>query len=202
MKMLDDIPCGWAPAKDALYRHYHDTEWGVPERGSRALWEKFQLDGFQAGLAWITVLRKREEMRREFDGFIPEKLVRWSDKRIAKALQNPGVIRSPIKIAATINNARIYLDMQAKGENFADYVWAFVGGQPIVNQLDHWRNVAAKTALSEAISKDMKSRGFKFCGPTIVYAVMQAMGMVNDHEVRCPRYKEIQRLAKSSQQGT
>jgi DNA-3-methyladenine glycosylase I len=156
MKPLDDVPCGWAPAKDALYRHYHDTEWGVPERDSRALWEKFQLDGFQAGLSWITILRKREEMRREFDGFEPEKLVRWSDKRIAKALTNPGIIRSPIKVAATINNAR----------------------------------------LSEAIAKDMKKRGFKFCGPTIVYAVMQAMGMVNDHEVRCPRYKEIQRLER------
>ena len=202
MKQLDDIPCGWAPANDALYRHYHDTEWGVPEREPRALWEKFQLDGFQAGLSWITILRKRAEMRREFDGFVPEKLVRWSDKRIARALQNPGIIRSPIKIAATINNARIYLDMQANGEDFASYVWAFVGGKPVVNKLDHWRNVAAKTALSEAISKDMKSRGFKFCGPTIVYAVMQAMGMVNDHEVRCPRYKEIQGLARPSRKGT
>lgn len=197
MKTLDDIPCGWAPANDALYRHYHDTEWGVPERDSRALWEKFQLDGFQAGLAWITVLRKREEMRREFDGFAPEKLVRWTDKRIARALANPGIIRSPIKIAATIGNARLYLDMQARGEDFSDYVWGFVGGKPVVNRLDHWRNVAAKTALSETISRDMKSRGFKFCGPTIVYAVMQAMGMVNDHEVRCPRHREVQRLAKA-----
>jgi DNA-3-methyladenine glycosylase I len=201
MKTLDDIPCGWAPAGDALYRHYHDTEWGVPEHDSRALWEKFQLDGFQAGLSWITILRKREEMRREFDGFVPEKLARWSDKRIAKALRNPGIIRSPIKIAATVNNARLYLDMQAKGEDFSDYVWGFVGGKPVVNKLDHWRNVAAKTALSEAISKDMKSRGFKFCGPTIVYAVMQAMGMVNDHEVRCPRYREIQRLAKAGRKS-
>jgi DNA-3-methyladenine glycosylase I len=202
MKKLDDIPCGWAPANDQLYRHYHDTEWGVPEYDSRALWEKFQLDGFQAGLAWITVLRKREEMRREFDGFAPEKLVKWTDTRIAKALQNPGVIRSPIKIAATVNNARIYLDMQKNGEDFADYVWGFVGGKPLVNKLDHWRNVAAKTALSETISKDMKRRGFKFCGPTIVYAVMQAMGMVNDHETRCPRHREVQKLAKAHSGGT
>jgi DNA-3-methyladenine glycosylase I len=201
MKKLDDIPCGWAPASDQLYRHYHDTEWGVPEYDSRALWEKFQLDGFQAGLAWITVLRKREEMRREFDGFAPEKLVKWTDTRIAKALQNPGVIRSPIKIAATINNARIYLDMQKNGEDFADYVWSFVGGKPLVNKLDHWRNVAAKTALSETISRDMKRRGFKFCGPTIVYAVMQAMGMVNDHETRCPRHREVQKLAKGGSKG-
>ncbi len=195
MKKLDeDIPCGWAPSGDLLYRAYHDEEWGVPERDSRALWEKFQLDGFQAGLAWITILRKRAEMRREFDGFVPEKIVRWSDKRIARALANPGIIRSPVKIAATINNARIYLDMQERGEDFSDYVWGFVSGKPIVNKLEHWRKVAPKTGLSETIAKDMKARGFKFCGPTIVYAVMQAMGMVNDHEVRCPRHKEIQKL--------
>lgn len=196
MKKLDDIPCGWAPANDALYRGYHDTEWGVPERDSRRLWEKFQLDGFQAGLAWITVLRKREEMRREFDGFVPEKLVKWSDKRIEKALKNPGIIRSPIKIRAMMNNARVYLDMQDRGEDFSEYVWGFVGGKPIVNKLEHWRKVAPKTQLSEQISKDMSKRGFKFVGPTIVYAVMQAMGMVNDHEVGCPRYKEIQRLER------
>ncbi|MDZ4759625.1 MAG: DNA-3-methyladenine glycosylase I [Alphaproteobacteria bacterium] len=194
MKPLDDIPCGWAPARDALYRHYHDTEWGVPERDPRALWEKFQLDGFQAGLAWITVLRKREEMRREFDGFEPEILAGWSDERVAKALANPGIIRSPVKIAATINNARLYLDMRDRGEDFSDYVWTFVDHKPVVNRLDHWRNVPPRTALSEVIALDMKRRGFKFCGPTIVYAVMQAMGMVNDHEVSCPRHREIQLL--------
>lgn len=198
MKPLDDIPCGWAPAGDKLYRDYHDIEWGMPERDSRALWEKFQLDGFQAGLSWITILRKREEMRREFDGFVPEKLVRWNQKRIDRALNNPGVIRSPTKIAATIGNARVYLDMQDKGEDFADYIWDFVGGKPIVNQLEHWRKVQAKTPLSEKISKDMSKRGFKFCGPVIVYAVMQAMGMVNDHEVRCPRHREIQKLEKAT----
>jgi DNA-3-methyladenine glycosylase I len=197
MKPLDDIPCGWAPAADKLYRDYHDHEWGVPERDSRALWEKFQLDGFQAGLSWITVLRKREEMRKEFDGFVPEKLVRWNQKRVDRALKNPGIIRSPIKIAATINNARLYLDMQEKGEDFADYIWDFVSGKPVVNQLDHWKKVQAKTPLSEEIAKDMSKRGFKFCGPVIVYAVMQAMGMVNDHEVRCPRHREIQKLEKN-----
>jgi DNA-3-methyladenine glycosylase I len=197
MKSLDDIPCGWAPASDKLYRAYHDEEWGVPERDSRALWEKFQLDGFQAGLSWITILRKREEMRREFDGFEPERIARWNQKRIDRALKNPGIIRSPIKIAATISNARLYLEMQDRDEDFANYVWSFVGNKPIVNRLDSWRNVQARTALSEQISKDMKKRGFKFCGPTIVYAVMQAMGMVNDHGVGCPRYKEIQRLEKA-----
>lgn len=197
MKKLDDIPCGWAPAHDELYRSYHDLEWGVPERDSRALWEKFQLDGFQAGLSWITILRKRAEMRKEFDGFVPEKIVRWSGKRIDRALKNPGIIRSPIKIAATINNARLYLDMREEGEDFADYIWDFVDGKPVVNQLEHWKKVQAKTPLSEKIAKDMNKRGFKFCGPVIVYAVMQAMGMVNDHEMRCPRHKEIQKLEKT-----
>ena len=147
MKKLDDIPCGWAPASDALYRGYHDEEWGVPERDSRALWEKFQLDGFQAGLSWITILRKREEMRREFDGFEPEKIARWTKKRIDRALKNPGIIRSPIKIAATIGNAKLYLDMQDRGEDFSDYVWAFVDNKPIVNKLESYRKVQAKTPL-------------------------------------------------------
>ena len=197
MKKLDDIPCGWAPAHDELYRRYHDEEWGVPERDSRALWEKFQLDGHQAGLSWITILRKRETMREEFDGFEPEKIARWTQKRIDRAMKNPGIIRSPIKIGATIRNAQVYLDMAERGEDFSDYVWSFVDNKPLVNRLDHWRNVQAKTELSEAIAKDMKKRGFKFCGPVIVYAVMQAMGMVNDHEVRCPRHREIQKLEKS-----
>ncbi len=201
MKRLDDIPCGWAPESDAIYRGYHDHEWGVPERDGRALWEKFQLDGHQAGLSWITILRKRETMREEFDGFEPEKIARWTSKRIDKAMKNPGIIRSPIKIAATINNAQRYLDMAEKGEDFSDYVWSFVGNKPVVNQLEHWRHVQAKTALSEQIAKDMKKRGFKFCGPVIVYAVMQAMGMVNDHETRCPRHKEIQKLEKAARKA-
>ncbi len=189
-----EICCGWAPAEDALYRAYHDEEWGVPERDSRALWEKFQLDGFQAGLSWITILRKRDNFREEFEGFNPERIARWSEKRVAKALKNPGIVRSPAKINATINNARVYLEMAERGEDFSEYVWAFVDGKPIQNRLKHWRDVPAKTELSEAISRDMKKRGFKFCGPVIVYAVMQAMGMVNDHEVRCPRHKQVARM--------
>ncbi len=198
MKKRDDIPCGWAPAADELYRHYHDTEWGVPERDSRALWEKFQLDGHQAGLSWITILRKRATMREEFDGFNPALIARWSQKRIDRAMKNPGIIRSPIKIAATIRNAQLYCEMAERGEDFSDYVWSFVDNKPIVNTLDHWRNVQAKTPLSEQIAKDMQKRGFKFCGPVIVYAVMQAMGMVNDHEVRCSRHKEIQKLERAA----
>jgi DNA-3-methyladenine glycosylase I len=188
------VPCSWAPVEDKLYRKYHDEEWGVPVRNSRALWEKFQLDGFQAGLSWIIVLRKRAAMRKEFDRFDPAKIARWNEKRIAKALKNPEIIRSPTKIKAMIGNARVYLDLRDEGVDFSDYLWDFVGGKPIVTKLSSWRKVRAKTELSEKIAKDMKQRGFKFCGPTIVYACMQAVGLVNDHEVRCPRFREVQRL--------
>jgi DNA-3-methyladenine glycosylase I len=191
---MSELPCGWAPITDALYRGYHDREWGVPERDARKVWEKFQLDAFQAGLAWITVLRKREDMRIEFDGFDPEKLARWTDKRVAKALKNERIIRSPQKIAAMIDNARLYLDMQERGSDYGEYIWSFVEGKPLVSRLASWRKAPAKTELSEKIAKDMKKRGFKFCGPTIVYACMQAIGLVNDHEVACPRFREIQRL--------
>lgn len=197
MRTHEDLPCGWAPARDALYRGYHDTEWGVPERDSRALWEKFQLDGHQAGLSWITILRKRETMRAAFEGFRPERIARWGQADIDALMRNPGVIRSPLKIAATISNARVYLAMAERGEDFSAYIWSFVDGAPIVNQLDHWRNVAQKTPLSEKIARDMKARGFKFCGPVIVYAAMQAVGMVNDHEVRCPRHGQIQALERA-----
>jgi len=186
------LHCAWAPANDALYREYHDTEWGVPEWDSRALWEKFQLDGHQAGLSWITILRKRETMREEFDQFDPEAIAQWDEARIEKALQNPGIIRSPKKIAASIGNAKIYLDMQDKGETFSDYLWSFVDNKPIINHWEKYTDAPTKTPISEAIAKDMKKRGFKFCGPVIVYAAMQAVGMVNDHEVGCPRHKEVQ----------
>ena len=158
--MSDDVPCGWAPPGDALYRAYHDTEWGVPERDGRALWEKFQLDGHQAGLSWITILRKRETMREEFDGFEPERVARWSDARIRRALKNPGIIRSEQKVRATVRNAQVYLDMEDAGTDFADYVWGWVDGEPLVGHLKHWRDAPAKTPLSEAIAKDMKKRGF------------------------------------------
>ncbi len=189
--MGDEIPCGWAPPDDALYRAYHDTEWGVPERDPRALWEKFQLDGHQAGLSWITILRKRDTMRKEFDGFAPEKVARWSDARVAKALRNPGIIRSEAKVRATVRNARLYLDMREEGLDFADYVWGFVDHEPIVHRLRSWRDAPTKTELSERLARDMKQRGFVFCGPTIVYACMQAVGMVNDHELRCPRHEAV-----------
>jgi len=184
--------CGWAPVNDALYRGYHDEEWGVPERDSRALWEKLQLDGMQAGLSWITILRKRGAIREEFDGFDPERLVRWTPSRIEKALQNPGIIRSPKKMEATIGNARAYLDMVAAGEDFSAYCWNWVGGAPIVNSWTDFRKAPTFTDWSTAMSKDLKKRGFKFVGPTIVYAWAQAVGMVNDHELHCPRHQAVQ----------
>ena len=190
-------PCAWAPLEDKLYRDYHDTEWGVPEYDARALWEKLQLDGMQAGLAWITILRKRETMREEFDGFDPEKIARWTQRRINKALKNPGIIRSPKKIEACIGNARAFLDMRDAGEDFSNYCWDWMDGKPKVNQhRGSYKELPAKTPLSEKISKDLKKRGYKFVGPVITYAWMQAVGMVNDHEVHCPRYITCQELAR------
>ncbi|MEQ9314687.1 MAG: DNA-3-methyladenine glycosylase I, partial [Henriciella sp.] len=149
----ETLPCRWAPADDALYRAYHDEEWGVPEYDARALWEKLQLDGMQAGLSWITILRKRGSLREEFDEFNPESIARWDSARIEKALQNPGIIRSPKKIQATIGNAQAYLDMHEAGENFSDWLWSFTGGAPIVNSLEDISHVQAKTPLSEDMSK-------------------------------------------------
>ncbi|WP_291203989.1 DNA-3-methyladenine glycosylase I [Hyphomonas sp.] len=192
--MSDDTPCcGWAPASDKLYRDYHDTEWGVPERDARALWEKLQLDGMQAGLSWITILRKRESIREEFDGFDPERLARWTSKRTAKALENPGIIRSPKKIEAVIGNAQAYLSMMEEGEDFSDYCWGWVGGKTIHGKWENFRQAPTFTPWSEAMSKDLKKRGFKFVGPTIVYAWAQAVGMVNDHEVSCPRHRAVRK---------
>ncbi|NBC20906.1 MAG: DNA-3-methyladenine glycosylase I [Alphaproteobacteria bacterium] len=193
MDSVHDIPCGWAPARDPLYRAYHDKEWGVPVREGEALFAKLMLDGMQAGLAWITILRKRETILEEFEGFAPERLARWDGPRIEKALTNPGIIRSRKKTEAIVGNARAFLDMAERGEDFADWCWGFVDGQPIDGRLDRWKNAPAKTELSETASKALRQRGFKFAGPVIVYAWMQAVGLVNDHETRCPRYREIRK---------
>lgn len=194
--MTQQTPCGWAPIDDPLYRAYHDEEWGVPEYDARALWEKLQLDGMQAGLAWITILRKRETMREEFDEFDPEKIARWDQARIDKALTNPGIIRSPKKIEACIGNARAFLDGFDQGEDFSDFCWDFVDGKPIIGHLKNYRDGPTKTDISEACSKALKKRGHKFVGPTIVYAWMQACGLYNDHEVGCPRFTEVQEFAR------
>lgn len=184
-------PCGWAPIDDATYRAYHDEEWGVPEYDSRALWEKLQLDGFQAGLSWKTILYKRDNFRHEFDEFDPERISLWDESRIEKALANPGIIRSRSKIEAMIGNAKAYLDFPEQGETFSKWLWSYVGHQPIVSDYAHYKEAPTKTAVSEALSRDLKQRGFKYCGPVIVYAFMQAVGMVNDHERACPRRAEL-----------
>lgn len=188
--------CLWAPMNDPIYRAYHDEEWGVPEYDPRALWEKLQLDGFQAGLSWRTILYKRDNFREEFEGFDPVAIAKWDETRIEKALQNPGIIRSQSKIRALVGNAKAYLDFQEKGEDFSDWMWGYVGGSPIVNSWEEFREAPTKSAESEALSKDLKKRGFKFCGPVIVYAFMQAVGMINDHETRCPRHKHVQDMAR------
>ena len=174
--------CSW-PGTDPLYLAYHDQEWGVPETDSRALWELLMLEGFQAGLSWITVLRKREAFRVAFHQFDPDKVARFEDAYIARLLENAGIIRSRAKIEATILGARIFLDMRQAGTNFAAFAWEIAGGEPIQNI----GPVPASTPLSEKMSKELKLRGFKFVGPTIVYAWMQASGMVNDHAPDCFR---------------
>ncbi|ATE65574.1 DNA-3-methyladenine glycosylase I [Rhizorhabdus dicambivorans] len=175
--------CGWAD-HDPLMAAYHDAEWGVPERDPRMLWETLMLEGFQAGLSWIVVLRKREGFRKAFAGFDPEQVARFGETDVERLMGDPGIVRARAKIEATIAGARLYLAMRDRGEDFADYAWSFTGGAPIVGDGCH---VPASTPLSERISKDMKKRGFKFVGPTIVYAWMQAVGIVDDHAADCFR---------------
>jgi DNA-3-methyladenine glycosylase I len=181
--MTEPVRCRWA-GSDPLMQAYHDTEWGVPERDGRALWEKLVLDGFQAGLAWITILRKRETMRAAFDGFDPARVARYGEADVARLLADPGIIRSRAKIDAAIAGARLYCAMAERGEDFSAYAWGFTDGVPIRGD---GVTVPAKTDLSETISKDLKRRGFKFVGPTIVYAWMQAVGIVDDHAATCFR---------------
>ena len=187
--------CGWC-GSDPLYVAYHDQEWGVPEHDARALWEKLVLDGFQAGLAWITILRKRETMRAAFDGFDPEKVARYGDADRARLLADPGIIRSRAKIEAAIGGARIWLDMRDRGEDFSAWLWDFVDGAPIRNAWTDYRQAPTQTPQSAAMAKALKARGFKFCGPVITYAFMQATGMVNDHQTACFRHRAVQGMAR------
>lgn len=180
--------CAWAQT-DPLLRIYHDAEWGVPEYDSRALWEKLMLDGFQAGLSWLTILRKRDAFREAFKGFDPLTVSRFGERDIVAMLDNAGIVRSRAKIAATIGNASAYLAMEAAGEDFSAFIWTMAGGEPIKNVWTHASEVPAKTSLSEAISLSLKKRGFKFVGPVIVYAWMQATGIVDDHIVECFRHR-------------
>ena len=199
--MTTDSPvrCAWrGMAGDPLYEAYHDHEWGVPERDPEALWAKLVLDGFQAGLSWITILRKREAFRAAFADFDPEKVARFGEADRARLMADPGIIRSNAKIDAAIGGARFYLDMREAGEDFSEFLWAFVGGAPIQNAWTGDGDVPAQTAESVAMSKALKARGFKFVGPVIVYAFMQAVGMVNDHTAECHRYEPIRALGRDA----
>jgi DNA-3-methyladenine glycosylase I len=187
--------CPW-PKLDPLYVAYHDEEWGVPEYDDRALYEKLVLDGFQAGLSWITILRKRDNFRRAFDGFEPEKIARYRPTRVEKLMQDAGIVRNRMKIEGAILSARAWLDIQEKGPGFSKLLWDFVDGRPKVNHFRSTGQVPAETAVSRAMSKELSARGFKFVGPTIVYAFMQAVGMVNDHLVTCHRYGVLAKPAK------
>ena len=182
--------CKWC-GTDPLYVAYHDTEWGVPEYDSRALWEKLVLDGMQAGLAWITILRKREGIRDAFANFDPDNVAAFDDADIERLLNDARIIRSRAKIIATIESARLFVQMRDNGEDFAEYLWSFVGGKPIQNNLVEGEPYPTQSAESVAMSKALKKRGFKFVGPVIVYAFMQAVGMVNDHMVTCFRHAEV-----------
>lgn len=181
-------------AGDPLYEAYHDTEWGVPEYDSRALWEKLVLDGFQAGLAWITILRKREAFRAAFANFDPEIVAGYGDEDRARLMADAGIVRSNAKIDAAINGARIYLDMREAGEDFSQFLWSFTNGKVIQNSWERIDQVPAQTRVAEEMSKALKAKGYKFVGPVIVYAFMQATGFVNDHLTCCHRHAAVKRL--------
>ena len=192
---MDLARCRWANPADALYVAYHDDEWGVPEYDSQALWEKLVLDGFQAGLAWITILRKRDAFRLAFAGFEPEKVARFGEADRARLMADPGIVRSNAKIDATIAGARLWLDMRERGEDFSAFLWAFTDGKPVQNRWTDIGEVPAQTPLAVEVAKALKAKGFKFCGPVITYAFMQAVGMVNDHTTGCYRHAQVAALA-------
>ena len=183
--------CGWC-GSDPVYVAYHDDEWGVPDYDSRALFEKLMLDGFQAGLSWITILRKRDNFRRAFDGFDPEKMARYDKRKLTALMQDAGIVRNAAKIEASVGNAQAYLEIA----DFSAYLWDFTNGKPVQNRFRSLKQVPAATPIADKVSKDLKKRGFRFCGPTIVYAFMQACGLVNDHLVDCHRHEAVKSLAR------
>ena len=193
--------CGWVNPADALYTAYHDDEWGVPEYDPRALWEKLVLDGFQAGLAWITILRKREAFRAAFADFDPEVVARFGEADRARLLADAGIVRSGAKIDAAIRGARIWLDMRERGEDFSAFLWNVVDGAPLQNRWDAIGQVPAQTPAAAEMAKALKAKGFNFCGPVIVYAFMQAVGIVNDHTTGCFRHAEVAAMARPPQAG-
>ena len=190
------MSCTW-PGTDIQYVAYHDTEWGVPETDSRALFEKLILDGFQAGLSWITILRKRDNFRLAFDDFEPEIIARYTEKDIQRCLNDAGIIRHRGKIEATIGNAQAFLNLHDAGQEFNDFCWQFVDGKPLINTFKTTQEIPAQTDASRDLSKALKQAGFKFCGPVIVYAFMQAVGMVNDHLIDCPQHGKCKSLAEN-----
>ena len=186
--------CHWA-GPEQIYLDYHDTDWGVPEYDSRALWEKLILDGFQAGLSWITILKKRENFRSAFQGFDPHRIAEWNEADVERLLQDPGIIRHRGKIEATIANAQAWQRIDAR-QGFDTFLWSYVDGIPLQNRFSHPSDVPTQTPLSTQISKDLKAEGFKFCGPTIVYAFMEAVGMVNDHLTSCHRHAVVAQMGR------
>ena len=189
------VRCPW-PKQDPLYVAYHDEEWGVPEYDDRALYEKLVLDGFQAGLAWITILRKRENFRKAFDEFEPEKIARYTPKKVERLMQDAGIVRNRAKIEGAVGSARAYLKIMESGPGFSALLWNFLDGKPKLNNFKTTKQVPAETDISRKMSKELIGRGFKFVGPTIVYAFMQAVGMVNAHLVSCHRHAAVRKLAK------
>ena len=200
MTKAEKTRCVW-PGTDELYLRYHDEEWGVPEYDDRALYEKLVLDGFQAGLSWITILRKRENFRAAFKGFNPEKIARFTEGDVTRLLGDAGIIRHRGKIEGAIHSAKAYLALKEE-QSFSDFLWSFVDGKPQVNRWTAIDRIPAETKESIALAKELKARGFRFCGPTIVYAFMQAVGMVNDHTVQCFRHEECQTAGKKSAHGS
>jgi len=182
--------CGWCVG-DPLYENYHDTEWGVPLYDDEGIFEFLILETFQAGLSWITILRKRENFREAFDNFDYKKIAAYSEEKIEELLQNSGIIRNKLKVRATISNAQAFMEVQEEFGSFSNYIWSFVGGKPLKNRVANYKKAPATTPISDTLSKDLKKRGFKFVGSTVVYAHMQATGMVNDHEISCFRYEQV-----------
>ena len=191
---MDELKrCGWCVG-DALYEAYHDQEWGVPVHDDELLFEFLTLETFQAGLSWITILRKRENFRKAFDGFNYKKIANYSEEKIKDLLQDAGIIRNKLKVRATVTNAQKFMEIQEEFGSFNNYIWDFVGGKPLQHKIEDYKKAPATTETSDKLSKDLKKRGFKFVGSTVMYAHMQATGMVNDHQIDCFRYKEVQKL--------
>ncbi len=189
--MDEKTRCGWAPRDEPLYLDYHDREWGVPVHDDKIIYEFLVLEGAQAGLSWATILRKRENFRRAFEGFNPAKVASFDRRRVAKLLKDPGIVRNRLKVQSAVQNAKAFLAVEKEFGSFDKYIWGFVGGKTKVNRWKSLREIPAKTPESEAMSEDLLKRGFRFVGPTICYAHMQATGMVNDHTVDCFRYREL-----------